>query len=67
MEIKNMSVTTLLVILAGIFVGIAISSAITIWAINTVFLTSIPMEFETIFALAYLQFLVGSMLKGVKS
>jgi hypothetical protein len=67
MNTKDMTLTAILVFFAGMFVAVIISSAITIWAINTVFLTSIPFDLETILALAYLQFLVGSMIKGMKS
>lgn len=67
MNTKEMTLTAILVFLAGMFVAVIISSAITIWAINTVFLTSIPFDLKTILALAYLQFLIGSMIKGMKS
>jgi hypothetical protein len=47
-------------------VAVILSASFTIWAINTVFSTSISTDFETIFAVAYLQFLVGSMITGMR-
>jgi hypothetical protein len=65
-NMNNINFTAFAAFLTGMLVAVILSASITIWAINTAFSTSISTDFETIFAVAYLQFLVGSMIAGIR-
>lgn len=54
----------------GLILGFAslstIVSMITIFSINVLFGTSIPIEFESIVAMSWLSFIVGAIVKDVR-
>lgn len=67
-DMKELKVTVkgFVFLVIGVLLAITISAILTLYSINTLFSTDVPIDVGTVFALVWLKIVVGGLIKGSK-
>lgn len=66
MKELNVTIKGLVFLIIGGLLAVIISAILTLYAINTLFSTEIPIDIGTVFALTWLKIAVGGLIRGSK-